>query len=122
MRLPTGKPDFNAEAPRLEAEGIFALAWGGENWVSNWASSSLASSLLGMSLGSNPPRMKRSDIGKREFMSPLKGIVLTQPHRIAVWPDKSIVHGTSYKETGAGSLNYVSATGETVNMIAGGLR
>lgn len=119
IRVPSGKPDTSATAPWLEAEGIIGLAWGDGKWFSDKVPSSLASSLLGASLGSQLPRMKRSELGKRGIISFLKGRVFAQPPAIPVWPDEVIINGTSYMEVGVGNLTYVSATGETVTMSAG---
>ena len=115
MRIPGGKPDYTAEAPWLEAQGIIGLAWGDGQWFSDQATSNLVASMraqMGLG-GSKFLRMKRG------IMSPLKGKVFAQPPAVPVWPNEVIINGTSYTQRRAGSLTYVSETGDTVMLDSG---
>ena len=62
---------------------------------------------------------KRSELRSRGIVSPLKGTVFAQPPPSSVWADQITFNGTTYNETGVGSLIYISEAGETLKMSAG---
>lgn len=119
MRLPTTMPKPGSQARWLEAEGIVGLAWGNGNWFSENVSPGLASSLLGGTASTSGGQVrKRSELLRRGIISSLKGTVFAQPPELSVWPDQIVFNGTSYNETGVGSLTYISEAGETLTMSA----
>lgn len=101
IKLPQKFPPTGADSQWLEAEGIKALILGGRKWVPGSETGLVVS-----------PKSRM----RRDIVSRLRGTAYITPPSRWRYPDTITVNATEYDDGGLGSLIYVSASGETLNL------